>query len=38
MSSASTHTPTPQLASWPDLLAIPEEQRVHEILDGGGDP
>ncbi|HRI55190.1 MAG TPA: Uma2 family endonuclease [Pseudomonadota bacterium] len=34
MAGASPQTPTPHLASLPDLLAIPEEQRMHEILDG----
>lgn len=34
MSSASTHTPRPHLATFVDLLTIPEEQRFHEILDG----
>jgi Uma2 family endonuclease len=34
MSSSSTETPRPHLASFPDLLAIPEDQRMHEILDG----
>ena len=34
MSSASTQTPTVHLATFADLLLIPEEQRRHEILDG----
>lgn len=34
MSSASTQTPMPRLATFADLAAIPEEQRYHEILDG----
>lgn len=34
MASASTQTPKQQLASLHDLLAIPAEQRIHEILDG----
>lgn len=34
MSSASTKTPHSQLASLPDLLAIPEDERNHEVLDG----
>lgn len=34
MSAASTQTPLPHLATFRDLLAIPEEERFHEILDG----
>ena len=34
MPGTSTQTPLPRLASFADLLAIPEEQRHHEILDG----
>lgn len=34
MSSASTQTPKVQLATFADLLLIPEEERFHEILDG----
>lgn len=34
MSAASTQTPRVHLATFADLLAIPEEQRHHEILDG----
>lgn len=34
MSPASSQTPRLQLATFADLLAIPEEQRFHEILDG----
>lgn len=34
MSSASTQTPTVHLATFADLLLIPEEERFHEILDG----
>jgi len=34
MSSASSQTPLPHLATFADLLAIPEEQRFHEVLDG----
>lgn len=34
MPGASTQTPLPRPASFADLLAIPEEQRYHEILDG----
>ena len=34
MPSASTKTPKVQLATFADLLLIPEEQRRHEILDG----
>lgn len=34
MSTASAQTPRVKLASLADLLAIPEEQRFHEILDG----
>lgn len=34
MSSASTHTPQPHLATLSDLLAIPSAQRFHEVLDG----
>jgi Uma2 family endonuclease len=34
MSSASSHTPLPHLATFADLLAIPEDERFHEILDG----
>ena len=34
MSAASSQTPRTKLASLADLLAIPEEDRFHEILDG----
>src|SRR3569832_38728 len=34
MSSPSNQTPQAQLATFADLLRIPEEQRFHEILDG----
>ena len=34
MPSASTQTPKVQLASFADLLLIPEESRRHEVLDG----
>lgn len=34
MASASTQTPKQQLATFADLLGIPEERRRHEILDG----
>src|SRR5262245_13120989 len=34
MSSASSETPLPRLATLEDLLAIPEAERFHEILDG----
>ena len=34
MSTASTQTPGPQLATFADLLAIPEDERFHEVLDG----
>ncbi len=34
MPSASTQTPKVQLATFADLLLIPEEQRRHEVLDG----
>lgn len=34
MASASTQTPKVQLATFADLLLIPEESRRHEILDG----
>ena len=34
MPSASTQTPKAQLATFADLLLIPEEHRRHEILDG----
>lgn len=34
MASVSTQTPYPRLASITDLLAIPEDQRFHEVLDG----
>lgn len=34
MSSASARTPRSQLATMADLLAIPEEERHHEVLDG----
>ena len=34
MPSISTQTPKAQLATFADLLLIPEEQRRHEILDG----
>lgn len=34
MASASSQTPRIHLASFADLLAIPEEERHHEILDG----
>ena len=31
---SSAQTPTPRLATFRDLLTIPEDQRFHEILDG----
>lgn len=31
MSSASTHTPLPHLATFEDLLAIPDGERLHEV-------
>jgi Uma2 family endonuclease len=34
MASLSTQTPKVQLATFADLLRIPEEERRHEILDG----
>ena len=34
MTSISTQTPTAHLATFADLLLIPEESRRHEILDG----
>lgn len=34
MPSGSTLTPKAQLATFFDLLAIPEESRRHEVLDG----
>lgn len=34
MASASSQTPRPQLSTFADLLAIPAEQRFHEVLDG----
>jgi Uma2 family endonuclease len=34
MASASTQTPKVQLATFADLLLIPEESRRHEVLDG----
>ncbi len=34
MSSASSQTPRLHLCTFADLLAIPEERRFHEILDG----
>jgi Uma2 family endonuclease len=34
MSTVSTRTPLPRLATLEDLLAIPEDRRFHEILDG----
>lgn len=34
MSASSSKSPYPHLATFEDLLAIPEEQRRHEILDG----
>ena len=34
MSSASSETPRVHLATFADLLALPEEARFHEILDG----
>ncbi len=34
MSSASTQTPSPRLATFDDLAAIPEADRFHEVLDG----
>ena len=34
MTSTSTQTPTAHLATFADLLLIPEESRRHEILDG----
>ena len=34
MNSASSHTPLVHLATFADLLLIPEEHRRHEILDG----
>ncbi len=34
MPSTSTQTPKAQLATFADLLLIPEDERFHEILDG----
>jgi Uma2 family endonuclease len=34
MTSISTQTPTAHLATFADLLLIPEESRRHEVLDG----
>jgi Uma2 family endonuclease len=34
MATASTQTPRPHLATFADLVAVPEEQRFHEVLDG----
>ena len=34
MASSSTHSPLPHVATLSDLLAIPEEDRRHELLDG----
>lgn len=34
MSSASSGTPLPHLATFQDLLALSEDERFHEILDG----
>lgn len=34
MSSASSLTPLPHLATFQDLLALPEDDRFHEVLDG----
>lgn len=34
MSTASSRTPAPRPATLEDLLALPEESRRHEILDG----
>lgn len=34
MTTASSQTPRQHLATFADLLAIPEDQRHHEILDG----
>jgi Uma2 family endonuclease len=34
MSSASSYSPLPHLATFADLLAVPEDERFHEILDG----
>lgn len=34
MSPASSHTPLPHLCTFADLIAIPEEERHHEVLDG----
>ena len=34
MASASAQTPPARLATFEDLLAIPEEDRFHEVLDG----
>ncbi len=34
MAVPSSRTPLPRLATLPDLLAIPEAERFHEILDG----
>lgn len=34
MSTTSTDTPRPHLATLDDILAIPEDERFHEVLDG----
>lgn len=34
MSSASSLTPLPHIATFADLLALPEDERFHEVLDG----
>lgn len=34
MSSPSSHTPRPQLSTFDDILALPERERFHEVLDG----
>jgi Uma2 family endonuclease len=34
MPASSTQTPLPRPATFQDLLAVPEDERFHEILDG----
>ena len=34
MAAASTHSPRSKLETFEDILAIPEDQRRHEVLDG----
>ena len=34
MSSPSSYSPLPHLATFEDLLALPKDERFHEILDG----